>query len=337
MNKVSEIERKKIISILGYNCDMMSIVKAKLYTAGKNSDEWLYSDSQGFLCYVVDYSEKARYLILYDLDNFEIIFKMKIYKDFINYFFILSENFLCFETNNGFVGFQISNKEDLVNLSNVAHKFDDEILNQLSKATKNRKRDKYLIGLDNISILKDTFMQENKYTLDNQNNINNIEDSLELSKPSLYSNILDLSFDNEGYFDISKMSKDIKTIIKNSGLKKSDFKNMNITLSFIKDLISTFDNIEQKRKATYKQIFNNKRDTNKLNLKSDNLQQNNISQYNNIISEDSKNKTSNLVNNTNASSSNNNKNNIPQVPLIPLVPKVPLVPLIPAVPQVYKY
>ena len=108
----TEIEKRKIISILGKHKELIMMSTSKIYTTNKSSKSWLFSGVEGFLCFILDYELKAKFLILFDFTTFECLFKFELYISFEKNYKILSKNFHSFETEKGFIGIKFTNIEE---------------------------------------------------------------------------------------------------------------------------------------------------------------------------------------------------------------------------------
>ena len=72
----NSIIQKKILSILppGNELNLFSS-NVKLYSSKQDGKDWLYSDLEGLLCFILDYNVKTRYLVLYNSFSFEKLFQ----------------------------------------------------------------------------------------------------------------------------------------------------------------------------------------------------------------------------------------------------------------------
>ena len=84
---LNTVPQKKILATLEPGLDLTLISSnVKLYTSNKEGKNWLYSDLEGLLCFILDYNLKTKYLVLYNSFSFEKIFQYELYKDFQKYF-----------------------------------------------------------------------------------------------------------------------------------------------------------------------------------------------------------------------------------------------------------
>ena len=60
-----ELTKKKILSVLNPNLELQGdIYNVKLFSCDRDGRNWLYSDVEGNLCFIVDYSLKTKYLVI---------------------------------------------------------------------------------------------------------------------------------------------------------------------------------------------------------------------------------------------------------------------------------
>ena len=116
IDKGKELSKKKILSILPSHQELQGdIYNAKLYSCDKEGKNWLYSDVEGFLGFIIDYQNKTKYLIIYDNQSFEKLFQYELYNEFLKTYEELAPEFRSFEIDSGFMGFQFDIKDDAVN------------------------------------------------------------------------------------------------------------------------------------------------------------------------------------------------------------------------------
>ena len=217
MSDYTEKERKRLLAILGENRELISLAHGKLYTSAKGSKEWLYSDLDGFLCFVLDKQENARYLILYDTDNYEKLFFFELYKNFNKYYKVLKELYHCFEMNNGFIMIQFTNLES-------AKKFSETIINPLE--------DKKLILSfvknnlnDTITMLKRKFSKEIINKDKNYDESFFKEEGIEISMPRHFEFLNNINYNSEKQqFVLGDIGEDLINIFRQLGVKKKLFK-----------------------------------------------------------------------------------------------------------------
>jgi len=81
-----KIFRKKLLSFLSNDSELLAMAQVKLMTTNKKFNFWLYSDLEGIICLILNYKEKAPYLALYNFKTIVKLFEIELYKDFsINY------------------------------------------------------------------------------------------------------------------------------------------------------------------------------------------------------------------------------------------------------------
>ncbi len=161
----TELERRKILSILGPERDLIKISFVGIYTTNKDGEKWLFSDLEGLLCFVLDYSMKTRYFIMFDADSFEKLFSFELYINFSNFYHTPLEEFHCFEVVNGFIGLRFNEINEANMFSLVVKKFDDNFVKMLfeSHTKANIKKDNKKKFLEDCALLKEKFEAKNTY------------------------------------------------------------------------------------------------------------------------------------------------------------------------------
>lgn len=272
-NSYSELEKRRIIAILGENSDLITMSISKIYTTNKNNKSWLYSGLEGFFCFILDFKEKRKFFVLYDLNNFELLFKLQLYSKFESNYKTLHNSFHCFETFKGFVGIKFASSEEANSFEKCVRKYDDNLTDQFFKKNINRRKNKYGKGKEFLVILKNIFCQffENKNSanteklenLDIVSNINKNEiikildfedfensiSDIEIFKPRFYEILLKITYDKEKkLFNLQNVPSNLKNLFKKSGIKKSDFKNESLALNIFKFFMKIFDELQNNKK-----------------------------------------------------------------------------------------
>ena len=62
----SEMQRRRIDSVLPQNIELIAIASGKLFSSNKDGKIWLFSDLEGLICFLADYTIKTTYLVIYD-------------------------------------------------------------------------------------------------------------------------------------------------------------------------------------------------------------------------------------------------------------------------------
>lgn len=253
----SELEKRRILALLGEGSDLLKIASIKLYTTGKSGQNWLYSDLDGLLCYVIDYQNKTRHLILYQFKTYEKLFQIELYKNFSKYYSVLSDDFHCFETNNGFIGLKFVDNCEAANFYQSVKKFDDNFINQLFKNNFNyRRRDKYKKGGEYLVTLREKFMEDGLINEDivKSYDAKVFEEGVEICKPIYYELLNTIFYNKEKkVFNLQNIPKEVKSLFIKSGLKKKDLKNESLALNIFKAFIICFDQLQlRKKEKTHK-------------------------------------------------------------------------------------
>ena len=163
---------------------IIDIVYCKLYTSLPNSN-FYFSGLEGALIFFYNIEEKNFFLILYDLNYYDILFKIKIESNLINKNILipLNNNLLILELNGGFLGFLFPNEKEGENFINKIKENDrnytENYIIENNKILKNKNNKENI-----IKILKQKFQRNlndnNELDINNEqlNYNNNLEEIL---------------------------------------------------------------------------------------------------------------------------------------------------------------
>jgi len=262
-NSFTEYEKRHILSILGSTSDLMNISYVKIFSAQKDFKGWLYSDLEGFLCYVVDYKVQAAYLRLYGFGTYQKLFQLEQYQNFNSYYTKLSNDFHCFELDQSFIGIQFSKTDEANAFYNLISKFTDKHLENLYKNYSKKQIDKSKLET-NLKCLKERLQKEKTFFPIKTDFESYVEKyygcGLDIYKPTSYSIILNFEYDpTKKVFKIKDLNKDMKRMLRYMGLKKKDLGNVELVLKFFKTLIEKCDKFQKKQKMIDLEMIESKR------------------------------------------------------------------------------
>ena len=213
------MEKIKILAILPSSQELQGdLFTVKLYSSDREGRDWLYSGLEGHLILIIDSSAKTKYLCLYDSITYQKLFQYELYKNFEASLKPLANDFICFEIDSGFIGFQFEKEEDIPNFMNLVVKI------MPMKCVKNSKDDSKL-QKDKIQsyskIIKETLVEgESKY------DEKYAEDGTQISKHRNFKVLNNISYDNQKkHFKFGKISDELKEMFLNFGIKKKDLEN----------------------------------------------------------------------------------------------------------------
>ena len=158
MPKISLVQKKIIISLLYGYYDILSIYFARIYTLGKENKFWLYSGLEGALVYCIDIKAKVLRFLLFNLKTYEIVFDCELYKKFNLEFQKGNDTFYFFGINDGYIGLEIPDISEALNLGkNIAAYNDDFAKKKLKEIKLMRENEIKEKGLQMIKLLKQKF------------------------------------------------------------------------------------------------------------------------------------------------------------------------------------
>ena len=210
------MERIKILAILPSSQELQGdLFQAKLYSSDREGTDWLYSGLEGYLILVIDSSAKTKYFCLYDPITYQKLFQYELYKNFENSLFQLANDFLCFEIESGFIGFQLEKEEDTQNFISLVYEVMPKKCVKSNKEDHKEQKNKIK---NYAELLKNTLVQgeskyDEKYT----------EDGTQISKHRNFKVMNNISYDfDKKCFKLGKISDELKEMFQSLGIKKKD-------------------------------------------------------------------------------------------------------------------
>ena len=348
-NNINCVQYKIISSLLRTNYEMQHLAYAKLFTAGKEVREWLYSELEGGLTIVIDYSRKSARFIMFDLMTYEIIFESELYKNFNKFYVKAKEKFQYFEISNGFVGFKFHDKESANAFYEIVSNLDEK---KIEKALKNQKplpsQDMKIKSKRILTLLMHKLSEEYLFK---ESGI--VDTTIEFNLPQIERLLNLLSFDRQNYsFNIKGSSDEIDDLVDKVHSIKQIHHYINDLEVYTKELLKSVIN---SKKHFFKKNSLNKEELKKLqeNKKKEEKRLAELKKAEEKRLEDEK----KAAEKKRLQEEKDNKNKpksvvppvpqfksvvpavpqisgVPKVPTVPTVPKVPAVPIVPKVPAI---
>ena len=230
-----ELAKKKVLSILSPNLELQGdIYNAKLFSCDRDGKNWLYSDVEGYLCFIVDYQLKTKYLVIFDMTSFEKLFQYELYNNFLKFYEELAPEFRSFEIDSGFMGFQFETKEDAVNFDSIIQRLSGLTNDLFAKPrTKEDMKLKEKIADNYCKKLKEKFSSEDKY------DENYAEDGTTILTHNNFKVLQNIEYDKETkQFKFGKISEELKEMFLSFGIKKKDLeRDADFAFSLLKKVI----------------------------------------------------------------------------------------------------
>jgi hypothetical protein len=230
-----ELAKKKVLSILTPNLELQGdIYNAKLFSCDRDGRNWLYSDVEGYLCFIVDYQLKTKYLVIFDITSFEKLFQYELYINFLKFYEELAPEFRSFEIDSGFMGFQFETKEDAVNFDSIIQRLSGLTNDLFAKPrTKEDMKLKEKIADNYCKRLKEKFSSEDKY------DENYAEDGTTILTHNNFKVLQNIEYDKETkQFKFGKISEELKEMFLSFGIKKKDLeRDADFAFSLLKKVI----------------------------------------------------------------------------------------------------
>ena len=235
--KNENIKKNKLLTCLSSNKKIEEIIfNVKLYTSDIEGKNWLYSDLEGTLIFVLDLKNKTRFLSLFDSYSFENLFSYELYNEFENFYMNLSPVFSCFEINGGFIGFEFENEIDCNKMLNTICKFTDDFTENWFK---NNNLDFEILENNKINaencnlLLKDNFPGNNKF------DEKYLDDGMQIIKARNLEILSAINFNKEKKeFEINNISNELKELFDSIGVKKNDLiKDTNLAFQIFKTIM----------------------------------------------------------------------------------------------------
>ena len=324
-SKLEKIKKYKLLTCLSHVQKIEEIFfNVKLYTSDTEGQNWLYSDLEGTLVFVLDMKKKTRFLSLFDTYSFENLFSYELYSEFENFYMNLSPVFSCFEINGGFVGFEFENEIDCNKMLNSICKFTDDFTEEWFKLNNNIDNNFEIIESNQIKpenfykLLKENFPGNNKF------DEKYLDDGMQIIKARNLEILSGINFNQEKKeFEINNISNELKELFESIGVKKNDFKDTNLAFQIFKTIMIGMAGNNNKINKTNEELIiqhkfpppeereriRKKEEEAELKMKKKKHGQN----YNNI-NNNINNNNNNVNNNNNINNNNNNNvnNNLPK-------------------------
>ena len=283
MSKDMDMDRKKILSILPNNSELQGeIYIVKLYSSDRGGEDWLYSGLEGYFCFILDYSLKTKYFIIYDPTTYQKVFQYELYNNFGKFYEELAPDFRSLEIESGFIGLQFRNEEDAKTFDLVVQRysaFNNDIFSKpKSKDEKNILKDKAALYCKEL--------KKNFCTDDNKYDEKYAEDGTQILKHRNFKVLSNITYDKETKkFQFGKISDELKEMFVSFGIKKKDLESdVDFAFTLFKQVIvglgtenklknSALQNIEhsfpppEERKKLQKQEEENALKLNKIKTK----------------------------------------------------------------------
>ena len=283
VNKDIDMDRKKILSILSNNLELQGeIYIVKLYSSDRGGEDWLYSGLEGYFCFILDYSLKTKYFIIYDPTTYQKVFQYELYNNFGKFYEELAPDFRSLEIESGFIGLQFTNEENAKEFDLVVQRysaFNNDIFSKAkSKDEKSVLKDKAALYCKE---LKKNFCED-----DNKYDEKYAEDGTQILKHRNFKVLSNISYDKETKkFQFGKISDELKEMFVSFGIKKKDLESdVDFAFTLFKQVIvglgtenklknSALQNIEhsfpppEERKRLQKQEEENEQKLNKIKTK----------------------------------------------------------------------
>ena len=230
-----ELSKKKVLSILPPNQELQGdIYNVKLFSCDRDGRNWLYSDVEGYLCFIVDYQLKTKYLIIFDMTSFEKLFQYELYNNFLKFYEELAPEFRSFEIDSGFLGFQFESKEDAVNFDSIIQRLSGLTNDLFAKPrTKEDMKLKEKLADNYCKRLKEKFSSDDKY------DENYAEDGTTILTHNNFKILQNIEYDKETkQFKFGKISEELKEMFLSFGIKKKDLeRDADFAFSLLKKVI----------------------------------------------------------------------------------------------------
>lgn len=232
-------QERKIHAMMTEDKEVNIIAGCKIYTSGVQGKEWLYSDLEGMLVFILDYQNKARYLTVYDSFSFEVLFQYELYTDFSCHYLKLAPDFRCFEIEGGFIGLQFDLVKEATELDFMLKKIEGFLLDSLFDS---RPVAKHYEDIES-KMRKYTKVIKNSLSMESNYDETYAEDGIEINKPRSFEILNNISFNRETkQFEIGEISEELKIVFIEAGIRKKDLiHDVNFAFMMFKKIILGVD------------------------------------------------------------------------------------------------
>lgn len=219
LDSVRDLAKKKILAILDSNLELQGdIYNVKLFSCDRDGKNWLFSDVEGYLGFIINYQIKTKYLVIYDSTTFEKLFQYELYNNFLKYYEELADEFRSFEIDSGFMGFQFESKEDAVKFDLIIKRLSGLTNDLFAKPrTKEDIKSKEKLAEVYCKQLKEKFNAGNKY------DENYAEDGTTILKHNNFKILQNIEYSKETkQFKFGDISEELKNMFLSFGIRKKE-------------------------------------------------------------------------------------------------------------------
>jgi hypothetical protein len=185
-NELNKLKKKFKIDT---NCSILEVCIARIYIAYEDSENFEFTNLEGYLCLVINRQYSCFFLNLYGFANYKKEFEIELYTNIDKGYSILNDNFHCIEYPSFFLGINYSSKINAEKMRNSV--FYNSILPNAQVS---------LFSLRNSKKIESDAIRNSKLL----NELNNFSSILESQKPQRIAEIFVNNEDSRPFMDANK-------------------------------------------------------------------------------------------------------------------------------------
>jgi hypothetical protein len=221
MEITPELEHE-ILDAIGDTASVFTTVVAKLYVNDGKSTDWTDTGLAGVLCFMYDRVLSAYLLRMYEPNTKDLLFEFELYYDFNKTYDSYGKFFHLFPIPGGVLGIYIPNLDTSEEFKEVITYFAPKEKTEIHKEEKKKDKNKIVNPIGTLMMGLRNKKQEKVQ-------------HFTMGKPYAVKLVSSIGWNSEEKsFNLDKVSKELKTVLKGMGIGKSDFRNKDTAVKLMK-------------------------------------------------------------------------------------------------------
>ena len=214
--------RREILDVIGDTASVFTTVVAKLYVNDGKSTDWTDTGLAGVLCFMYDRVLSAFLLRMYEPNTKDLLFEFELYYEFTKTYDSYGKFFHLFPIPGGVLGIYIPDIDNSEEFKEVITHFAPKEKTEVQKEDKKKSKNKIVNPIGNFMMGLRNKKQEK------------VQD-FTMSKPYAVKLVSSVGWNSEEKsFNLDKVSKELKNVLKGMGIGKIDLRNKDTAIKVIK-------------------------------------------------------------------------------------------------------
>lgn len=214
--------RREILDVIGDTASVFTTVVAKLYVNDGKSTDWTDTGLAGVLCFMCDRVLSAYLLRMYEPNTKDLLFEFELYYEFTKTYDSYGKFFHLFPIPGGVLGIYIPDLDQSEEFKEVITYFAPKEKVEIQKEEKKKGKNKIVNPIGTLMMGLRNKKQEKVH-------------DFTMSKPYSVKLVSSVGWNSEEKsFNLDKVSKELKNVLKGMGIGKIDLKNKDTTMKIMK-------------------------------------------------------------------------------------------------------